>query len=262
MFEQIKGKLGFGCMRLPMNGGNVDTAETSRMVDAFLNAGFNYFDTAHGYLDGKSETALRECLTSRHPRESYILTNKLTTNYFEKQEEIRPLFEKQLEACGVDYFDFYLLHNVCEKSLDTYLDEKWGIVDYFVEQKKLGKIRHLGFSTHARPENLEMFLDKVGEHMEFCQIQLNYLDWTLQDAKQKYEMLTDRGIPVWVMEPLRGGKDAWRSGCAGQRPRAGFPLHCAAAQCKGHPERHERYRTDAGQCQYLCGAQADFRKAL
>ena len=111
MFEEIKGKLGFGCMRLPMKDKEGDYAETCRMVDAFLHAGFNYFDTAHGYINGKSETALRECLTSRHPRESYILTNKLTTNYFNAQEEIRPLFEKQLEACGVEYFDFYLMHS-------------------------------------------------------------------------------------------------------------------------------------------------------
>ena len=109
-FDKVKGNFGFGCMRLPMKDGEVDREEFTRMVDAFLEAGFNYFDTAHGYLDGKSETAIRACLTSRHPRESYVLTNKLSNNYFQSQEEIRPLFQSQLEACGVEYFDFYLMH--------------------------------------------------------------------------------------------------------------------------------------------------------
>ena len=112
IFENVKKNFGFGCMRLPMKNGEVDLGEFSRMVDLFLENGFNYFDTAHGYLDGKSETAIRECLTKRYPRESYILTDKLTSSYFKKQEEIRPFFEQQLEACGVDYFDFYLLHSI------------------------------------------------------------------------------------------------------------------------------------------------------
>ena len=117
--EQIKKNFGFGCMRLPMNGENVDTAETCRMVDAFLDAGFNYFDTARSYLQGKSELALRECLTSRYPRESYVLTNKLTANFFQK-EDIRPVFESQLEACGVDYFDFYLMHALCAENFKLF----------------------------------------------------------------------------------------------------------------------------------------------
>jgi len=117
-----------------------------------------------------------------------------------------PLFEEQLRRCRTDYFDFYLLHNVYEKSLETYLDPKLGILDYFREQKRLGRIKHLGFSTHAQLSTLEKILDVIGDDMEFCQIQLNYLDWTLQDGKQKYELLTGRGIPVWVMEPVRGGK--------------------------------------------------------
>ena len=109
-FENVKKKLGFGCMRLPMKDGAVDYTEFSQMVDTFIEDGFNYFDTAHGYVGGKSETALRECLTSRYPRDSYILTDKLTNFFFKKQEDIRPFFENQLEACGVDYFDFYLMH--------------------------------------------------------------------------------------------------------------------------------------------------------
>ena len=156
MFDTIKGRLGFGCMRLPMNGGEVDCAETCRMVDAFLNAGFNYFDTAHGYLDGKSEIALRECLTSRHPRESYILTDKLTTNYFNTQEEIRPLFEKQLEACGVDYFDFYLMH-----SQDKNIYAKFKACRAYetaLELKAEGKIRHFGLSFHDQADLLDTIL--------------------------------------------------------------------------------------------------------
>ena len=116
------------------------------------------------------------------------------------------IFEKQLEKCGVEYFDFYLLHNVYEKSMETYLDPQWGIIDYFMEQKRLGRIRHLGFSTHAKTGCLKEFLDLYGKDMEFCQIQLNYLDWTLQDAKGKYDLLCNYNIPVWVMEPVRGGK--------------------------------------------------------
>ena len=109
-FENVKKNFGFGAMRLPMQDGEVDIPQTCRMVDAFLDAGFNYFDTAHGYLDGKSELALRECLTSRYPRDRYILTDKLTNFYFKQQEDIRPFFQSQLEVCGVDYFDFYLMH--------------------------------------------------------------------------------------------------------------------------------------------------------
>ncbi len=204
MFEQIKGKLGFGCMRLPMNGGNVDTAETSRMVDAFLNAGFNYFDTAHGYLDGKSETALRECLTSRHPHESYILTNKLTTNYFEKQEEIRPLFEKQLEACGVDYFDFYLMH-----SQDKNIYAKFKACRAYetaLELKKEGKIRHFGLSFHDQADLLDTILTEYPQ-VEVVQIQLNYVDFNdpaVQSAKC-LEVCRRHGKPAIVMEPVKGG---------------------------------------------------------
>jgi len=208
--------LGLGAMRLPVipgTDGKIDEAQVEKMVRIAMENGVNYFDTAYPYHAGQSEPVMGRVL-SKYPRESFYLATKYPGHQYSENYDPAKTFAHQLERCGVDYFDFYLLHNVCEKSLDTYLDEKWGIVDYFVEQKKLGKIRHLGFSTHARPENLEMFLDKVGEHMEFCQIQLNYLDWTLQDAKQKYEMLTERGIPVWVMEPLRGGKLANLPGAA------------------------------------------------
>ena len=109
-FPEIHGNFGFGCMRLPMKNGEVENELFSRMADTFIDAGFNYFDTAHGYIGGKSETAIRECVAKRYPREKFLLTNKLTTPYFNKQEDIRPFFEQQLSWCGVDYFDFYLMH--------------------------------------------------------------------------------------------------------------------------------------------------------
>ena len=143
---------------------------------------------------------------SAYPRDSYYLADKYPGHQIMADMNPARIFEEQLRRCKTEYFDFYLLHNVYEKSIETYLDPELGVLEYFREQKRLGRIKHLGFSTHARLETMERFLDICGEDMEFCQIQLNYLDWTLQDAKEKYEMLTKRGIPVWVMEPVRGGK--------------------------------------------------------
>ncbi len=197
--------LGFGCMRLPEKDGSIDVVQVERMVEYGMNHGLNYFDTAYPYHAGMSERVMGQVL-SRYPRESYYLADKFPGHQVMDSYDPAPLFEEQLRRCKTDYFDFYLLHNIYEKSLDTYLDPKWGILDYFLEQKRLGRIKHLGFSTHAQISALEKILDIFGDDLEFCQIQLNYLDWTLQDAKQKYELLTSRGIPVWVMEPVRGGK--------------------------------------------------------
>ncbi len=204
MFENIKGKLGFGCMRLPMNGKEVDAAETSKMVDAFLAAGFNYFDTAHGYIDGKSETALRECLTSRHPRESYILTNKLTTNYFNTQEEIRPLFEKQLEACGVEYFDFYLMHSQDKGNYAKF--KACRAYETALELLAEGKIRHFGLSFHDQADLLDTILTEYPQ-VEVVQIQLNYVDFNdpaVQSARC-LDVCRRHGKPAIVMEPVKGG---------------------------------------------------------
>ena len=198
--------LGFGAMRLPTdNDGNIDVSETEKMVDTAISAGVNYFDTAWPYHLGQSETVIGSIL-KKYPRESYYLATKYPGHQTADSYDPKGLFETQLKKCGVDYFDFYLLHNVCENSLPTYKDEKWGIIDYFIEQKKQGRIRHLGFSTHGGVEMIKEFLDDYGEHMEFCQIQFNYLDDTLQNAGAKYKLLTERKIPVWVMEPVRGGK--------------------------------------------------------
>lgn len=199
--------LGFGTMRLPVDSdGNIDENQVREMTKYAITHGVNYFDTAYPYHNGDSERVIGRIL-SEYPRDSYYLATKypghqiLSTGYNPAE-----IFEEQLKKCGVEYFDFYLLHNVYEKSIETYTDPKWGIIDYFKEQKKLGRIKHLGFSCHAQTEGLRTFLDAYGKDMEFCQIQLNYLDWTLQDAKGKYELLTEHGIPVWVMEPVRGGK--------------------------------------------------------
>ena len=199
-------KLAFGTMRLPLlEDGSIDQEQVERMTDYAMANGVNYYDTAYPYHNGYSEIAIGKAL-AKYPRESFKLVTKFPGHQFMKEYDCEGIFEEQLAKCGVDYFDFYLLHNIYENSFDTYRNEAFGIVDYFVKQKKLGRIKHLGFSTHARAENLEEILDFLGDRIEFCQIQLNYLDWTLQNAKKKIELLGSRGIPVMVMEPVRGGK--------------------------------------------------------
>lgn len=199
--------LGYGAMRLPTTGkdSEIDYNETERLLDRAIEAGINYFDTAYPYHGGNSEIVVGKIL-SKYPRDSYYIATKYPGHQILPDYNPAPIFEDQLKKCGVDYFDFYLLHNVCETSLPVYLDKSLGIIDYFLEQKRLGRIKHLGFSTHGSPENMREFLDAAGEHMEFCQIQLNYLDWTLQRAKEKCELLEKWNIPVWVMEPVRGGR--------------------------------------------------------
>lgn len=218
--------LGFGAMRLPLASDKpdapVDEALTADMVDYAISHGVNYFDTAYPYHNGESERIMGRIL-KKYPREQFYLATKYPGHQISASYHPADIFEEQLAKCDVSYFDFYLLHNVYENSIQTYLDPKWGIIDYFLGQKKLGRIRHLGFSSHGRVENLEEFLDKCGDAMEFCQIQLNYLDWTLQGAKEKYELLTKRNIPVWVMEPVRGGRLAALDGNSEKRLRANRP---------------------------------------
>jgi predicted aldo/keto reductase-like oxidoreductase len=199
--------LGYGAMRLPTLGADdkINYEEAERLLDHAYKSGVNYFDTAYPYHGGNSEVVTGKIL-SKYPRESYYLATKYPGHQVLDSYDPSVIFEHQLEKCGVEYFDFYLLHNVSETSIDVFLDERWGIIDYLVEQKRLGRIKHLGFSTHGLPENLAEFLEAAGDKMEFCQIQLNYLDWTLQRAKEKCELLAKYNIPIWVMEPVRGGK--------------------------------------------------------
>ena len=202
--EQIKGNFGFGMMRLPMKDGDVDLAQTSRMVDAFLEAGFNYFDTAHGYLSGKSETAVRSCLTSRYPREAYILTNKLTKNFFQKEEDIRPLFKEQLKACGVAYFDYYLMHAQGKTNYEHY--KKCRAYETAFDLKAEGKVRHVGISFHDSADMLERILQDYPQ-IEVVQIQFNYLDYDNPSIESKavYDVCRSFQKPILVMEPVKGG---------------------------------------------------------
>ena len=203
-FSEIKKNFGFGCMRLPMNNGEVDTAEMCAMVDTFLENGFNYFDTAHGYVSGKSETALRECLTSRYPRDRYILTDKLTNFFFKKQEDIRPLLDQQLAACGVDYFDFYLMH---AQNAETYAYfKRCKAYETALELQKEGKFKHFGISFHDTAEVLEQILTEYPQ-IEVVQIQFNYVDYDdpVVESRKCYEVCKKFGKPVIVMEPVKGG---------------------------------------------------------
>ena len=202
--EKIKKNFGFGCMRLPMQGEDVDIEQTKQMVDTFLAQGFNYFDTAHGYIQGKSELALKECLTSRHNREEYILTNKLTESYFKTQADIRPFFQSQLEACGVDYFDFYLMHSQGSTNYQHFKDCR--AYETAFELKAEGKVRHVGISFHDRAEVLDQILTEYPQ-VEVVQIQFNYLDYDdiAVQSRKCYEVCRKHGKPVLVMEPVKGG---------------------------------------------------------
>ena len=200
--------LWLGCMRLPVLEGKdarIDETAAKEMVDFAMAQGINYYDMAWGYHEGNSELVIGRALAS-YPRETFFLATKFPGYDLSNMDKVEEIFEKQLEKCGVEYFDFYLFHNVCEMNIDAYLDEKYGIFPYLVEQKKRGRIRHLGFSAHGSVEVMKRFLEAYGSEMEFCQIQLNYLDWNFQDAKGKVELLKEWKLPVWVMEPLRGGR--------------------------------------------------------
>lgn len=206
-FQNIKlSALGMGCMRLPHfeKYQDIDTDAVKKMVSLAMEKGINYYDTAWGYHDGNSERVMGQVL-SEYPRESFYLASKFPGYDLSNMGKVREIFEEQLHKCRVDYFDFYLFHNVCEMNIDGYLDPKFGIFEYLMEQKKNGRIRHLGFSAHGNMETMQRFLDAYGEHMEFCQIQLNWLDYDFQKAKAKAEILNKLNIPIWVMEPLRGG---------------------------------------------------------
>lgn len=208
-FQDLKlSALGFGAMRLPTVDGDdsvIDEKAAAEMVEYAMKNGVNYYDTAWGYHDGNSEIVMGKALKN-YPREKFYLASKFPGYDLSNMTKVKEIFEKQLEKCQVEYFDFYLFHNVCEMNINEYLDPQYGIFDYLTEQKKNGRIKHLGFSAHGSYDVMKRFLDAYGEHMEFCQIQLNWLDWTFQGAKEKVELLKEHNIPVWVMEPVRGGK--------------------------------------------------------
>ena len=200
--------LGFGAMRLPVIDGddaNINETAAAQMVDYAVEKGINYFDTAWGYHAGNSEIVMGKCL-SKYPRDSFFLASKFPGYDLANMPKVKEIFPRQLEKCQTEYFDFYLIHNVCEMNINEYLDPQYGIMEYLLEQKKQGKIRHLGFSAHGEYGVMERFIKAYGEHMEFCQIQLNWLDWTFQKAREKVELLKKHDLPVWVMEPVRGGK--------------------------------------------------------
>lgn len=200
--------LGMGTMRLPVIDGDdsrIDEAAAEKMAAYAIEHGVNYFDTAWGYHGGQSELVMGRIL-KKYPRDSFYLATKFPGYALSNMDKVEEIFEKQLEKCQVEYFDFYLFHNVCEMNIDAYLDPKYGIYDYLTRQRKEGRIRHLGFSVHGSLDVMKRFLDAYGDAMEFCQIQLNYIDWDFQDARAKVELLAEKKIPVWVMEPLRGGR--------------------------------------------------------
>lgn len=197
-------RFGFGMMRLPMLGDEVDKAQVCQMVDEFLAAGFTYFDTAHGYLDGKSELAIRDCLASRHPREGFVLANKLSAGLFKTREEVLPYFENQLRCCGVEYFDYYLIHAMAADRYDFYKDT--GAFEIIPQLRSEGRVRHFGMSFHDKAEVLDRILTEQPE-LEFVQLQFNYLDYEdpAVEARKCYEVCVKHGKPVSVMEPVKGG---------------------------------------------------------
>lgn len=200
--------LGLGAMRLPVVNGvdaDIDQKATEAMVGYAIEKGVNYFDTAYGYHEGHSEIAIGKAL-AKYPRESYYLASKFPGYDLNNMPKVEEIFEEQLKKCGVEYFDFYLFHNVCEMNIDAYLDPQYRIYEYLLKQKENGRIRHLGFSAHGSYDVIKRFLDAYGKDMEFCQLQINYLDWEFQAAKAKVELMEEHQIPVWVMEPLRGGR--------------------------------------------------------
>ena len=200
--------LGMGNMRLPVRNGNdgdIDETRAEEMIDYCMSHGVNYYDTAWGYHNQTSELVVGKLL-EKYPRDSFYLASKFPGYDPSNWSKVKEIFERQLEKCRVDHFDFYLFHNVCEMNIDAYLDPKYGIFDYLMEQKRNGRIKHLGFSAHGSIPVMERFLKAYGRDMEFCQIELNYFDWSFQDAKGKVELLNQWNLPVWVMEPVRGGQ--------------------------------------------------------
>lgn len=208
-FKDLKlSALGMGNMRLPVVDGNdaaIDEAATEAILDYCMTHGINYYDTAWGYHSGNSELVVGKLL-QKYPRESFYLASKFPGYDLSNMCRVEEIFEEQLRKCRVSYFDFYLFHNVCEMNIEQYLDPQYGTHAYLMEQKRSGRIRHLGFSAHGDIPTIRRFLEAYGKDMEFAQIELNWFDWKFQNAKGKLELLKEWNIPVWVMEPVRGGQ--------------------------------------------------------
>lgn len=223
-------RLGMGNMRLPTKDGRngpIDEEKAQAIIDYVIASGVNYFDTAYMYHGGRSEAFIGKAL-GKYPRDSYYLADKMPSYPLEEGRTPQEIFEEQLQRCGVSYFDFYLVHNLCEDSVPVFTSHEKGVIPYLLEQKKAGRIRHLGVSSHAKPETLKAFLDQY-DCFEFVQLQLNYLDWDMQDAKQQYEIVTNYGVPVWVMEPCRGGRLASLTPEADAILKAADPDHSIAS---------------------------------
>ena len=207
IFNNAK-KLGFGLMRLPRldpnDEGSIDLEQTKQMVDTFLQRGFTYFDTAWMYCAFKSENAVKDALTSRYPRESYTLATKLHAAYIHSLDDRDAIFNTQREKTGVEYFDYYLLHDVGVEHYEIY--KKYDCFAWIAEKKRQGLIKHMGFSFHDTAEVLDKILTEHPE-MEFVQLQINYLDWDSEGVQSRkcYEVATKHGKPVIVMEPVKGG---------------------------------------------------------
>ena len=205
MFEEFHKKLAFGFMRLPLlENGEIDIKQIKKMVDTFIENGFNYFDTAHGYMDEKSEPTLKECLVDRYPRNAFLITDKLTDSYIHSAEDIRPFFEKRLKTVGVKYFDNYLMHAVGSRNYDKY--QRCNAFEIVSELKKEGKIRHIGISFHDTAEFLDNVLTEHPE-IEIVQLQFNYIDYDNPAVQSKacYDVCVKHGKPCLVMEPVKGG---------------------------------------------------------
>ncbi len=212
IYKEFQGKklsaLGLGAMRLPVIDGkdsHIDENAVAEMVAYAMEQGINYYDTAWGYHGGQSELVLGRALAG-YPRESFYLASKFPGYDVSNMDKVEEIFEKQLQKCRVEYFDFYMFHNVSEANIDGYLNPAYGIFEYLMKQRAKGRIKHLGFSAHGNLDTMGRFLSAYGKDMEFCQLQINWLDWEFQSAREKVALVRSYGIPVWVMEPLRGGK--------------------------------------------------------
>ena len=234
-FPEIKKNFGFGCMRFPTIDDKIDFAQVTEMVDAFLDAGFNYFDTARPYHNGTSEDALRQCLTSRYPRDRFVLADKLSITQFEREEEILPLFESQLERCGVEYFDFYLFHAVSAPRHERF--KELHAYDIVKGLKEAGKIRHMGLSFHDKARVLDKILTEVPE-LEFVQLQVNYVDWDdlKVQSRKCCEVCKKHGKPIMVMEPVKGGTLVDLPEAALKEMTTGSPASYAIRYAAGLPD--------------------------